>query len=132
MTPEQNAHVKTLRGKKEIFDYVVTHLKNQGSQSLLQSLSSPNVLGCAYRGADNKMCAVGCLIADDEYNPDMEACNINELSKEGAIPDRLEPHLWMLAELQALHDNPGFFSQSEEGKIRHLRRLEAHFFDVST
>ena len=78
MTPEQNAHVKTLRGKKEIFDYVVTHLKNQKSQSM-GSIYFADSDECAYRGLDNKMCAVGCLIADDEYESSMEGKNVTGL-----------------------------------------------------
>jgi len=78
------------------------------------------------------MCAVGCLIADDEYEPSMEGENVPGLMVLGRMPARLAPHERMLAELQALHDNPDFFSQSEEKKILHLRRLEAYFFDLST
>ena len=140
MTPEQNAHVKTLRGKKEIFDYVVTHLKNQKSQSMGSIYFADDDdydvdldgYTCAYRGLDNKMCAVGCLIADDEYEPSMEDENVPRLIVLGKLPARLVPHESMLLELQGLHDNPDFFSQSEEKKILHLRRLEAYFFDLST
>jgi len=130
MTPEQNAHVKTLTTAKEIYNYVVTHLKNQGSQSLsVTSLSAREI--CAYRGADNKMCAVGCLIADDEYYPEMEGSSVSALLSHYRRLDRLKPHTAMLAELQSLHDRPNFFDQSEEEKILLFRRLEAFFFDLS-
>jgi len=134
MTPEQNAHVKTLTTAKEIYNYVVTHLKNQGSQSLSVDdfhRGAPFREICAYRGADNKMCAVGCLIADDEYYPEMEGSNVNALLSNYRHLDRLEPHTAMLAELQSLHDRPNFFAQSEEEKILLFRRLEAFFFDLS-
>lgn len=42
------------------------HLIEQGRASTRKRT------GCAYRGDDNTMCAVGCLISDEAYNPEME------------------------------------------------------------
>ena len=42
------------------------HLIKQGRASTRKRT------GCAYRGDDNTMCAVGCLISDEEYVPEME------------------------------------------------------------
>lgn len=42
------------------------HLIKQKALSLLDGG------GCAYRGANGAMCAVGCLISDAAYNPNME------------------------------------------------------------
>lgn len=52
--------------KQEIFETVVRHLHQQGE---------PAVIGegnCRYRADDGKSCAVGCLIPDDCYDPQME------------------------------------------------------------
>ena len=54
-----NLHAKSLQ---EVFDRVASHLLTQSARSLL-----PDGSGCAYRGANGRMCAVGCLIADYEY-----------------------------------------------------------------
>lgn len=54
-----NLHTKSLQ---EVFDYIVAHMFTQNERSLL-----PDGSGCAYRGSDGRMCAVGCLITDDEY-----------------------------------------------------------------
>ena len=119
MTPEQNAHVKTLVDKQEIFDYVVNHLRQQGGPAL-------NFYGdCAYRGGDDTMCAVGCLLADDEYVPGFEGTSAKELE----LPHRLREHADMLDTLQGFHDlfdnwsfeSEGGFSQRGEQRLKTLR-----------
>lgn len=51
--------------KQQVFDKVVTHLLAQGEASTAGR-------GCAYRGRNGLMCAVGCLIPDEMYNSEME------------------------------------------------------------
>lgn len=131
MTPEQNAHVKTLTTREEIFDYVEAHLKKQGYRSMLDDHTG----SCAYRGESDNMCAVGCLIADDEYEPTMENHSVRELSgllgdgTEATLPDRLLPHHRMLEALQDLHDRSANWSSTKGlshrgiGQLRSLRRL---------
>jgi hypothetical protein len=52
--------------EQEIFDRVAVHL-------LTQKVHSINGIGeCCYRGNNNTRCAVGCLIDDEEYHPDMK------------------------------------------------------------
>ncbi len=50
---------------QEIFDKVRTHLLTQGEQCAFGG-------NCKYRGDNGKMCAVGCLIPDALYNPEIE------------------------------------------------------------
>lgn len=52
--------------KQEIFDRAVSHMRRQGRRA---KLASGN---CAYRGIDGTKCAVGALIPDELYCPDME------------------------------------------------------------
>lgn len=52
---------------QEIFDTVAKHLFAQGKRSILN-----NGVSCAYRGADGLKCAVGALIADEEYTEEMD------------------------------------------------------------
>lgn len=51
---------------QEAFDIVVKHLLSQGERSL-----TPGGL-CAYRGKNGLKCAVGILIPDNEYSPELE------------------------------------------------------------
>jgi hypothetical protein len=103
---------------QEIFDKVLAHLRTQGEPAL-------DYLGtCAYRGRLNEttgkspMCAIGCLIPDDKYDPTMEGggiylvkdhapdswdCSTQVLS--GVLTDLgLNGHLELLNELQSAHD----------------------------
>lgn len=138
MTPEQNALIKSLETREEIFDYVEAHLKKQGYRSMLATPTGIPTTVCAYRGVDGAACAVGCLIADDEYNPGMENNSVMELAdlfgttgmyRESALPERLIPHAKMLEALQDLHDRSANWTSgkglSHRGidHLRHLRRL---------
>lgn len=58
--------MKTLQ---ETFDKIVDHLRKQNSKSLMKA---PRDDACAYRSQDGKMCAVGCLIEDEFYDPSLE------------------------------------------------------------
>ena len=139
MTPEQNAYVKTLATREEIFEHVAEHLKNQDARSM-QVKPDGSGVQCAYRGAGDRMCAVGCLIADDEYDPGMENLSVTELSgmwpcrpgvtisSRVSLPERLNPHAQMLADLQGLHDfstswhdEGGGLSREGKAKLRDLR-----------
>lgn len=81
---------------QEIYDKVLNHLVKQGKKSIDSY--------CKYRGPDNTSCAVGCLIPDDEYTPELEgsggiksiACSI----KLNIESNKLD----LLQELQILHD----------------------------
>jgi hypothetical protein len=128
MTPEQNARVKNLKTPEDIFNYVENHLRIQGQS--LRNVPSDNdgAPECAYRGVGGRSCAVGCLIADDEYNPEMEGTWVPILADMNILPPRLKPHLRLLTSLQGFHDdednwndNRRSFSQTGEMVIRLLR-----------
>lgn len=50
---------------QEVFDQVKTHLLSQKVKSMSRTLEDT----CAYRSANSLKCAAGCLIGDDEYDP---------------------------------------------------------------
>ena len=54
---------------QEVFDFVVGKLFEQGGKSLMDG---NNDLICMYRGEGDRRCALGWLIPDSEYVPDME------------------------------------------------------------
>ena len=77
------------------------------------------------------MCAVGVLIADDEYDPRWEGNSIDFLIKKDLLPtplmERIEPNLEMLVDLQKFHDaylqyEDGVFTAKAESHINFYRR----------
>lgn len=89
---------------QDLFDRVALHL-------LKQSRKSQTVEGrCYYRGPDNTKCAVGCLIDDAFYSPDLEgACTSNprvSAAVEASLGYKLDTQTWeLLRALQSAHDN---------------------------
>lgn len=83
---------------QEIFDKVVTHLRTQKSRAMLGN-------SCAYRAPDGKMCAVGCLIPDELYDPKMENKGVMWLLvNKFTVPEFFKEHPNLLEELQTVHD----------------------------
>lgn len=91
--------------KQTLFTKVAMHLLRQGQRSVMQED------GCAYRGPKGLKCAIGCLIPDEVYSPDIEGTGINSASSalmrvlEAAgliISDPEERNF--LAALQSVHD----------------------------
>lgn len=129
MTPEETIKIKSLTDPAHVFNYVVDHLRKQGCQSL-QALQEGELGGCAYRGANGTMCAVGALMADDEYNPIWEGDGVYFLMFEDSVPtdlkNRIEPNLEMLIDLQQFHDDhleyiDGVFAEDSEIHVNNLR-----------
>ena len=81
---------------QEIFDTVVTHLYTQGKQA------DDGMGGCMYRTVGGLKCAVGCLIPDDQYHPNMEGSTVDNIGL--LLPSYLHPHMRLLIELQGVHD----------------------------
>jgi hypothetical protein len=89
---------------QEIFDKVVEHLAKQGRHSL-----SRNKLHCLYRGPDGLMCAVGCLIPDEMYDPTIESQTISDIilapsSLRTHLPSYFNGNIILLGDLQIAHD----------------------------
>lgn len=82
--------------EQEVFDQVANHL-------LTQNKKFENFDGiCMYRGLNGLKCAAGCLIGDDEYNPEFENTTWYILVQLGKVPRK---HLDLIDELQILHDS---------------------------
>lgn len=89
--------------KQEIFDKVAKHLIKQNCKSL------DDITGCCYRGVNNTMCAVGCLIKDEFYNESLENKTVRntyvkEALKFSGIDVEDDSIIGMLIELQDTHD----------------------------
>jgi hypothetical protein len=91
---------------QEVFDKVATHLLTQRSRAVRPG----SRYSCLYRAPDGKRCAIGCLITDDIYRPDMEGSVATTLLLRGEVQRawpwayRNEKALNMLDRLQVLHD----------------------------
>lgn len=81
--------------EQEIFDTVVNHLRKQNKKS-------DDNAGSLYRSSKGLKCAVGCLIYDEEYKPEMEGYAVGILANNH-IP-RFRPYISLLRRLQKIHD----------------------------
>jgi hypothetical protein len=106
---------------QEIFTKSVQGVIAQGGPSR----KNPGL--CAYRGTNNRACAVGQVLTDDEYDPSMDVATnlggtgVDSLVKRSLLPDHLKPHVPLLYRLQSLHDDmfddndlPQFISQAKK------------------
>ena len=91
-----------------VFNKVVRHLRQQGKKAAHWQVNQwgDRYYVCDYRSntAEGLKCAVGCLISDSEYTPDMELKKVAALKDHDLLPKHLIPHLYLLKDLQKLHD----------------------------
>lgn len=86
---------------QQVFDQIVNHLRKQGKPSMDKRGNE-----CLYRGPNGLKCAAGCLIADDEYIPEMDNNPASDttwqyLVDTGVVP----PHFSeLIIHMQHLHD----------------------------
>ena len=97
---------------QEVFTKVATHLLTQKKKAQFLNTSNGNML-CAYRTKEGLKCAIGCLITDAAYGPNLEGCLSSESEVEDAL---LESGInvknlahdsiltTMLSNLQTIHD----------------------------
>lgn len=86
---------------QEIFDKSVSHLLKQGAKS-------KSGIMCKYRASDGRMCAVGVLIKDEFYDPQIESETVrNELVRNAFKLSGVSVRgmaSTLLGDLQELHD----------------------------
>lgn len=108
--------------RQEIFDKVVKHLLKQGEKSA--TIREDEGTRCLYRGPNGLMCAVGCLIPDEEYTDFMEDCPVGGLPSYCTVGsfvyELVGEHRTLLQDLQHIHDN------YEVENWRHLLREYAN------
>jgi hypothetical protein len=83
---------------QEIFDFVANHLLTQNEKALENER-------CCYRAGDLK-CAVGALIADEDYDCNFEGKSLELLHKleKSIFSDIKDNKLILLGDLQFIHD----------------------------
>lgn len=90
---------------QEVFDKVARHLLTQKIQAKVNGQ-------CLYRGPNNTMCGIGCLIPDDLYDLDIEGAAVMDLLdskqekyREGIVELFTNCNPTFLSDLQLLHDD---------------------------
>lgn len=85
---------------QEVFTMVATHLLAQNEKAM-----SANNSFCMYRSPKGLKCALGCLIPDNEYAPELEGKTFREMQAKGLVPPALlSMNVDLIKELQAVHD----------------------------
>lgn len=82
---------------QEVLNTMAAHLLAQGVKSIDAGSGS-----CRYRGRDGLKCAVGALLTNKEYYPEMEGHNVWYI--EYILPQRLVAHLGLIRSGQRIHD----------------------------
>jgi hypothetical protein len=105
-----NKSLSELETDFEVYQYIKNYLLFQGVKSEIAAGFGEDCQidqGCAYRGDDNKKCAVGSIIADEFYDHSLEgkACHHKEVldAVEKSVP-RWIINSSMLQEMQIIHD----------------------------
>lgn len=114
--------------KQEIFTKVKNHLLTQNARSIDDGSIDDDIGMCRYRGSNGLMCAVGCLIPDDMYDPSMEGVSVDAIRQDNeALDEYLGSYstINLLTDLQHLHDRRAVGSWPEE-----LRRI-AKLYDLN-
>lgn len=109
---------------QEVFDKVAVHLLTQRKKSFCEG-DGPRLVGCMYRNPEGLRCAVGVLIPDNRYNPNLEGVTADN----PIVVDALEgicSNIGLLMELQCIHDSLPVVEWARE-----LRRV-AKFFGLNT
>lgn len=98
--------------QQAVFDHVASHLAQQKVCALVLTKNDTGYGGyCQLRGDNNTSCAVGCLIPDDEYMPEMEALSsLSVVAKKGPLFEwcvkNVAPELMpLIKSLQRVHDS---------------------------
>ena len=106
---------------RQIFDRVKAHLLTQRKKAIDETGD------CVYLADNGLQCAVGCLIAPDEYSKEMEGLPVYELDKINPSFKNFDlgnsEQSTILELLQAIHDSNDVDEWENE-----LNRLENRFF----
>jgi len=83
---------------QEVLNTMAAHLLKQGKKSI-----DADSAVCRYRSKDGLKCAVGALLTNKEYRPEMEGHNVGYI--EYILPQRLVAHLELIRSGQRVHDD---------------------------
>jgi hypothetical protein len=86
---------------QEMFDTILTHLRQQGLKSVGSSTEGPT---CRYRTKDGRKCAVGCMIPDDKYSREIEGHYPSEVNRVLDMGWTRDQERFLLVAQSRLHD----------------------------
>ena len=107
---------------QDMFNTMVRHLIKQRVRS-----TQANGYGCAYRGVDGTMCAVGVLIADEYYRARLETNSASSSCVRAAVEASIKRGLTagevqLLCEMQSIHDASLHDLEYKIGRMRNTAR----------
>ncbi len=92
--------------EQAFFDKVAGHLLRQRQVSgIWEPRGSHTELTCLYRGLNGLACAIGAIIPDHLYTPEMEVGDIYQLLREFPVLEAYIPNHLLAKALQELHDS---------------------------
>lgn len=112
---------KTPYTNQSAFNKMVKHLRKQGKKCFKRNTGDFESTVCLYRHK-GLMCAVGVLIDDDDYSPDMEENNIASVLENFSIPYFNNLDLTLLTSVQEIHD----FTDLDEWEVE-LEKVAKEF-----
>lgn len=103
---------------QEIFDTVARHLFTQGKRAGYERNKEDygdESFACRYRGPGGTACAVGALIPDVAYHPEMEGAGVLRLIESfcGSLPLWMRDNVDLLDRLQMVHDQDAHWISDE-------------------
>lgn len=104
--------------RQEVFDTILAHLRQQGRAA------TDEVGDCMYRAPGGLKCAVGVLIPDENYHPELENQSANATIVRDALPFPVtDGDAAFLSEIQRdLHDN---LDDLRGDDFRHMLEIRA-------
>lgn len=95
-----------IRTKQEVFEISSVHLVKQNRKAT-ETISGRDQ--CRYRAADGSMCAVGCMIPDEEYREEFEGYSVSGIGyavceKIRAAAGITQDTADLAGRLQTIHD----------------------------
>ena len=96
-------HTLNNHSLQEIFSHVKHHLLTQNKKAYV--LTTGGRESCKYHSPDGLRCAVGCLISEEEYEPEFEGKSIEIILSNVGITLQQPKTLSLLNKLQGIHDD---------------------------
>jgi hypothetical protein len=118
---------------QEIFDTVARHLFTQGQRAGYERNREDygdESFACRYRGPGGTTCAVGVLIPDAAYDPEMEGAGVTMLldSFGPGLPAWMRDNHELLDRLQMVHDQGDYWVSDR--RMRFELSMAAHAFGL--
>lgn len=110
---------------QEMFDEVVTQLVKQGGPSYKIDKEENNKRVCLYRGPNNRRCAIGWLIKDEDYKPEFETSSVLHLVENNKVKLSIVDFCFLF-DLQAIHDNEEL-ADKDNWKYKELKERFKNF-----